>query len=176
MAPKKEPEKEPQKQPVVLDADEVIRTYYESTTEDAFPEDVMEPVSSVRDDRHEHATELAAGDVDAAADPDVGEETVGGSIPTPDQDIVDEIGKAAGVTYQDNEPLRFDDKLAERDERRWELDPASSEDYQERTAGGERSSSPSGTTSPGPTETRPAKPKSKKAAGGRKAARARPPS
>ena len=54
------------------------------------------------------------------------------TTPTPDQDIVDDIGKALGVEYQDNEELKGSDKVVERDRHRWELDPASSEDYQER--------------------------------------------
>ncbi len=61
------------------------------------------------------------------------EEVVGGANPTPDQDVVEEIGKAMGLTYEDNEPLGLNEKLHNRDLHRWELDPASSEDYQERT-------------------------------------------
>ena len=61
------------------------------------------------------------------------EEVVGGANPTPDQDVVEEIGKAMGLTYEDNEPLGLDEKLHNRDLHRWELDPASSEDYLERT-------------------------------------------
>ena len=75
----------------------------------------------------ESSPELSAGDIDAAWDrADSGEETVGGSAPTPDQDRVDELGAAVGVTYGDAEPLH--DKLAERDQKRWELDPRSAED------------------------------------------------
>jgi hypothetical protein len=70
-------------------------------------------------------------------DPDVdiedayfaGEEAPGGDNPTPDQDIVEDIGKALGVTYNDNEELKGADKLVERDKHRWELNPASAEDY-----------------------------------------------
>jgi hypothetical protein len=77
--------------------------------------------------------DISGEDLDAAWDrADEGEETVGGSSPTPDQDIVEEIGKAAGVSYQDAEPLRMEEKLAKRDENRWELDPASAEDYPDR--------------------------------------------
>ena len=54
------------------------------------------------------------------------------SSPTPDQSVVDEIGQAMGVTYQDNEELKFGEKERSRDKHRWELDPASSEDYVER--------------------------------------------
>ena len=77
--------------------------------------------------------DLSAGDVDAAWDEaDVGDETVGGSAPTPDQDQVDAIGKALGVTYSASEPLHTTEKIEQRDEHRWELDPASAEDYEER--------------------------------------------
>lgn len=78
---------------------------------------------------------LSAGDMDAAWEDSVvaGEESVGGSVPTPDQDNVDEIGEAAGVTYQDNEPLNSDQKILDRDRRRWELNPASADDQDEET-------------------------------------------
>jgi hypothetical protein len=62
-----------------------------------------------------------------------GEESASGSAPSPDQDVVDEIGREAGVTYEEGEPLRVGEKEEERDEHRWELDPASSEDYAERS-------------------------------------------
>ncbi|HXC66638.1 MAG TPA: DUF6335 family protein [Nitrospiraceae bacterium] len=78
---------------------------------------------------------LSAGDPDVTQQGiETGEETPGGSTPTPDQDRVDEIGAAVGVTYQDNEPLAFGEKYAHRDDERWEDDPASSEDYEERQA------------------------------------------
>ena len=73
--------------------------------------------------------------VDAAWDrADVGEETLGGSSPTPDQDVVDQLGESVGLTYEDNEPLDTEKKVAKRDERRWELDPASSEGYTKRVS------------------------------------------
>lgn len=42
--------------------------------------------------------------------------------------MVEEIGEALGITYEDDEPLRTGDKLAERDKNRWELNPESVED------------------------------------------------
>ena len=77
---------------------------------------------------------LTGGDVDADWESaySVGDEAPGGDNPTPDQDIVDDIGRALGVEYQDNEELRGSDKVAARDKHRWELDPASAEDYRER--------------------------------------------
>lgn len=74
---------------------------------------------------------LTAGDVDAKWDDAyaVGDEAPGGDNPTPDQDRVDDIGKALGVTYDDNEELQGSEKITERDRHRWELDPASSDDW-----------------------------------------------
>jgi hypothetical protein len=76
---------------------------------------------------------LTGGDIDADWESAyaVGDEAPGGDNPTPDQDIVDDIGRAVGVEYEDNEELKGDKKIADRDKRRWELDPASAEDYDE---------------------------------------------
>jgi hypothetical protein len=91
----------------------------------------------MREARREHnetSPVLTGGDVDADWEEAyaVGDEAPGGDNPTPDQDRVDDIGKALGVEYQDNEELRASDKIADRDKKRWELDPASSEDYRDR--------------------------------------------
>ena len=84
-------------------------------------------------EHHSRTPDLSAGDIDADwGRADIGEETVGGSAPTPDQDIVEELGEAVGLTYEDNEPLHTTEKVEERDRKRWELDPASSEDYNDR--------------------------------------------
>jgi len=73
--------------------------------------------------------DLSGGDVDAAWDEaNVGEETVGGTAPTPDQDVVEEIGEAVGISYEDDEPLQTEEKLTQRDQERWELDPESAEE------------------------------------------------
>jgi Family of unknown function (DUF6335) len=93
--------------------------------------------AEMREARQEHTETspvLTGGDVDADWEDAyaVGDEAPGGDNPTPDQDRVDDIGKALGVEYQDNEELRSSDKIADRDKHRWELDPASSEDYRDR--------------------------------------------
>jgi hypothetical protein len=77
---------------------------------------------------------MTAGDIDADWESaySVGDEAPGGDNPTPDQDIVDDIGRAVGVQYEDNEELKGEAKIANRDKKRWELDPASSEDYNDR--------------------------------------------
>ena len=77
---------------------------------------------------------MTGGDVDADWESaySVGDEAPGGDNPTPDQDIVDDIGRAVGVQYNDNEELKGEKKLLERDKHRWELDPASSDDWEDR--------------------------------------------
>src|SRR5262245_49971837 len=77
---------------------------------------------------------MTGGDVDADWESaySVGDEAPGGDNPTPDQDIVDDIGRAVGVEYQDNEELKGARKISERDKHRWELDPASSDDWEDR--------------------------------------------
>ena len=116
-------------------------------------ETVQTPPSSLNMDRHSSAArsgragmadnlfehrnmspEITGGDVDVDLEDAyfTGEEAPGGDNPTPDQDIVDDIGKALGVEYNDDEELKSADKLEKRDKHRWELDPASSEDYKDR--------------------------------------------
>jgi hypothetical protein len=106
--------------------------------------DLDRTASSARTGRrelHERFTEhtdtspaITGGDIDAdwESASTVGDEAPGGDNPTPDQDIVDDIGKAVGLQYEDNEELKGEKKVADRDKKRWELDPASSEDYNDR--------------------------------------------
>jgi len=77
---------------------------------------------------------LSGGDIDAQWEmaESQGDEAVAGDSPTPGQNNVDEMGQAMGVTYQDNEELKAGQKERDRDKHRWELDPASADDYEER--------------------------------------------
>jgi hypothetical protein len=120
---------------------------------DAGEADVPTPPSSLDLDRHASAArtgrqvlnerlrkhtavspEISAGDVDAdwMGGYFVGDEAATGDNPTPGQGAVEDVGHAAGVDYEDAEELRTSEKLTERDRKRWELDPASSEDYPRR--------------------------------------------
>lgn len=86
---------------------------------------------------HEHTETspvLTGGDVDGDWESaySVGDEAPGGDNPTPDQAIVDDIGSALGVVYEDDEELTSEKKISDRDKHRWELDPESSDDYDER--------------------------------------------
>lgn len=76
---------------------------------------------------------MTGGDVDGDWEDAeaVGDEAPGGDNPTPDQDVVDEIGKALGVEYDDDEELQGGDEIVARDRKRWELDPASKDDFDE---------------------------------------------
>jgi hypothetical protein len=78
---------------------------------------------------------MTGGDIDAdwESASSVGDEAPGGDNPTPGQQVVDDIGKALGVEYQAGEELQAAEKITRRDRHRWELDPASSEDYRDRT-------------------------------------------
>jgi hypothetical protein len=74
---------------------------------------------------------LTGGDVDAdwqRAD-DVGEEAVGGSVATPDQDRVDELGRALGVPRAPDEEIRTSTEILEgRDRNRWEQEQSTGGD------------------------------------------------
>lgn len=80
-------------------------------------------------------SQIVGGDGDVAAaeqESATGEKLVGGSAPTPDQDMVDELGAAAGIEMPDGAILNTTNMLDRRDENRWELDPNSAEDTQDR--------------------------------------------
>jgi len=76
-------------------------------------------------EHHETGPAASAGDLDAdwQRAQSSGEEAAGGSVSTPDQDRVDEIGHALGVEQPSTAPLRTTEEiLAERDRRYWELE------------------------------------------------------
>ena len=77
---------------------------------------------------------ITGGDVDAQWEGAQfsGDESAVSSMSTPEHNVVDDIGRAMGVTYEDAEELKFGEKERSRDIRRWELDPASSDDYGDR--------------------------------------------
>jgi hypothetical protein len=74
---------------------------------------------------------LTSGDIDAdwESAESVGDEAPGGDNPTPDQDVVDDIGRALGVEYDDDEELQGGAEISDRDRHRWELDPSSKDDF-----------------------------------------------
>ena len=114
----------------------------EFTDDDEILEDFMErqelfnninQLSELLSEHHSENPLLSGGDLDAGWDQAnmVGDEAVGGSVQTPDKDVVDELGAAVGLTYDVEEPLHTWEKLQERDRDRWELNPASADDQED---------------------------------------------
>ena len=103
------------------------RRRLEATETEPGAQDREEPVGLMRDvmAHTETSPRLTGGDVDAdwQAAYSSGEESVGGSVATPDQDIVDEIGRALGVEQEIDAPVRASDEiLRARDRLRWHLE------------------------------------------------------
>jgi uncharacterized protein DUF6335 len=76
-------------------------------------------------DHPEVGPRLTGGDIDAdwTRAESSGEEAVGGSVATPDQDIVDELGRALGVEQElDAEVRTSEEILRTRDRMRWRLE------------------------------------------------------
>ena len=96
--------------------------------------------------RHELRDNPGNDPVVTGGDPDVrwesaqfnGDESPVSSMPSPEANDVETIGRSMGVSYQDSEELKAGEKESDRDKKRWELDPASSDDWQERAKDEER--------------------------------------
>jgi hypothetical protein len=119
-----------------IDTDEAARRYEQSAPDseavikDKLAEMGRKLVEREREKYHSVGPELTAGDVDARWQEaeDSGAESPGGHVATPDQDNVDEIGRAVGMEFQDNQELRPPEEvLSKRDRRRWELDKRSAD-------------------------------------------------
>lgn len=84
---------------------------------------------------HETSPVLSGGDLDAdwIGAEGSGEEAVGGSVATPDQDVVDEIGRALGVEQSPDAQVRSSGEiLRERARNRWEIERAAAEEEERR--------------------------------------------
>lgn len=76
---------------------------------------------------------LPGEDVLQAGDPDVdpldneytGDQIPGGATPTPDQNDVDEVGRAYGLPDTADGLVSTEEQVSRRDQARWELDPRS---------------------------------------------------
>lgn len=90
-------------------------------------EDRGHTVGLLRDlvEHHETGPAASGGDLDAdwQRAESSGEEAVGGSVSTPDQDVVDQIGHALGVEQAPQAPVRSTEEILEdRDRRYWDLE------------------------------------------------------
>jgi hypothetical protein len=120
----------------IVQGDDIVPTPPSSLNMDRTASAARTGRREMRERLNEHTESspaLTAGDVDADWEGaySSGDEAPGGDNPTPDQDVVDDIGKAVGVQYEDNEELKGEEKITKRDKHRWELDPASAEDYKD---------------------------------------------
>jgi hypothetical protein len=94
-----------------------------------------------REEHHEVTPVLTGGDVDAdwARAESSGEEAVGGSEPTPGQDVVDELARALGVEQDaDAEFHTTGEILRARDGQRWDLEEDAADLDEGRTPAGRR--------------------------------------
>ena len=85
----------------------------------------IEPPADTSSGQPATGPRLSAGDVDAdwKRAESSGEETAGGSVATPDQDVVDEIGRALGVEQESEaEVTSSEETLRRRDRFRWHLE------------------------------------------------------
>lgn len=91
---------------------------------------------------HQLREESASGSAPTGGDIDAdqyqskvsGEEAVGGTAPTPDQNMVEDLATSEGIGTPDEHPLRTLRMMQERDAHRWELEPESSDDYKEHSS------------------------------------------
>lgn len=118
------------------DNDEAPRLYdlsaidSETVTKDNLAEAGRKLVEREFEKYHSVSPELTAGDVDARWQEaeDSGSETPGGHVATPDQNNVDEIGRAVGIEFQDTQELNAPEEiLSKRDRHRWEMDKRSAD-------------------------------------------------
>lgn len=114
------------------DGEEMARYTHDDDVLEDFIErhQIGEGTDQLMSELREHtgqSPQTSADDVDAAWTDDFqsGEESVGASVATPEQNIVAELGEAVGLEYNDFEELNTEDKIDARDENRWELSPES---------------------------------------------------
>lgn len=100
------------------------------------PEEVGETVELLEERalHPETGPALSGGDLDAdwQRAQSTGEEAVGGSVATPDQDVVDEIGRALGVEQEPDAEVHPSEEILERRRRHyWHLEREAAEREEE---------------------------------------------
>jgi hypothetical protein len=61
---------------------------------------------------------------------EIGVESIGGTVTTPDWNDVEDLAASVGIGTPDREMLHTNEILEHRDTDRWELDPQSAEDFE----------------------------------------------
>ncbi len=80
------------------------------------------PLENRTDDDLDTEPDLAA---------EIGVESVGGMVTTPDWNDVEDLAVSVGIGIPDREILHTNEMLEDRDTYRWELDPQSAEDFEQ---------------------------------------------
>jgi len=93
--------------------------------DDSPRDDEIVPLARERLTHTETSPRLTGGDLDADWHSawEVGDEAVGGSVATPDQSVVDELGEALGVAQSPDAELQTTSEILDRrDRHRWDLE------------------------------------------------------
>src|SRR5512140_1423259 len=88
------------------DGDLVDQEVQESFAQDQLLDHGSDLARRRRQQHTDQSPELDAGDADSTWDDADGEEAGGGAAPATDENVTDEVGVAAGISYSDTEPLR----------------------------------------------------------------------
>lgn len=118
-----------------LPSEEIRETFDEAN---ALGMGTEEPSGRLAGDAPEDPTGPAVSvpETGTVPNPAAQDDSFSGWVPyDPDLSTPEEIGEDMGVAIEPDEPLDLAGKLENRDRNRWELNPASSEDYEERIKG-----------------------------------------
>jgi Family of unknown function (DUF6335) len=101
------------------------------TTTSIDPEQ-LEEVSVIEPPIWEEIADRTDDDLDTEPDlaEEIGAESIGGAVTTPDWNDVEDLAAAVGIGTPDREMLHTNEILEDRDLDRWELDPLSAEDFE----------------------------------------------
>jgi hypothetical protein len=108
------------------------RELSESAAVTSIDPDRLNEVSVIEAPIWEEIADRTDDDLDPEPDlaEEIGVESVGGTVTTPDWNDVEDLAVSVGIGIPDREILHTNDMLEHRDTDRWELDPQSAEDFE----------------------------------------------
>jgi Family of unknown function (DUF6335) len=103
-----------------------------SATVTSIDPDRLNEVSVIEAPIWEEIADRTDDDLDTEPDlaEEIGVESIGGAVTTPDWNDVEDLAAAVGIGTPDREMLHTNEILEDRDLDRWELDPQSAEDFE----------------------------------------------
>lgn len=104
----------------------------ESATVTSIDPEQLNEVSVIESPIWEEIAVRTDDDLDPEPDlaEEIGVESVGGAVTTPDWNDVEDLAVSVGIGIPDREILHTNEMLENRDTDRWELDPQSAEDFE----------------------------------------------